>query len=399
MGLNETINADRLQIGFFGRTNAGKSSIVNAITGQSLSIVSAIPGTTTDPVQKAMELLPIGPVLIIDTPGYDDESILGVERVNRANQVLNRIAAAVLVVDATIGKTQADSELLNTLKERNIPFIVAYSKKDILSSDIDTENAGANEIYVSVAEGKGIKDLKELMGRTFMAPSEGMLVSDIIKPGEYVLLVVPIDGAAPKGRLILPQQKVIRDILDAGAKALVVKENEVRNTFQEIGVVPSLVITDSQVFGKVSREVPEDIRLTSFSILMARYNGFLDIAVRGADVISTLKNEDTILISEGCTHHRQCGDIGSVKIPAMLNKYTGCKLNYEYSSGGTFPDNLTKYKLVIHCGGCMLNEKQMNYRMRCAKAQSVPVTNYGIAIAYMKGILTRSSAWIPEISD
>lgn len=417
MGLNSTPSANRIHIGFFGRRNAGKSSVVNAVTGQELAVVSDTKGTTTDPVYKSMELLPLGPVMIIDTPGFDDEGTLGELRVRKTKQVLNKTDVAVLVVDATEGMKQCDEELVALFRKKEIPYIIVYNKLDLLDGtgvlggaqslrcDKNTqqnkiqENA-KNEIYVSALQGTGIYALKELIGKTVVTDDMKLqIVGDIIEPSDFVVLVVPIDKAAPKGRLILPQQQTIRDILEADATAIVVKEHELKETLEQIGKKPSLVITDSQVFAKVSADVPEDIPLTSFSILMARYKGFLDAAVQGVAAIEQLKDGDKVLIAEGCTHHRQCDDIGSVKIPRWLKNYTGKKIEIETSSGTEFPEDLTKYALIIHCGGCMLNEREVKYRMKCALDQGIPFTNYGITIAYMQGILKRSIRIFPYLSD
>lgn len=387
MSLNSVPNSERIHIGFFGRRNAGKSSIVNAITNQKLSVVSDIAGTTTDPVKKAMELLPIGPVLIIDTPGFDDEGELGRLRVNTTQRILNSVDIAVLVIDSECGKSPVDEKLINIFNDKSIPYITVYNKSDIADGMPDAKK---NEIAVSALLGTGINELKELIGSMYIQKNERKFVADIINPGEYVVLVVPIDSAAPKGRLILPQQQAIRDILDAGAYAVAVKDDGLEEVLHNMAIKPSLVITDSQVFEGVNQIVPKDIMLTSFSILMARYKGFLDIAAEGVTAIDSLKDGDTVLISEGCTHHRQCDDIGTVKLPAWLNSYTGCELSYEFTSGTGFCDSLEKYSLIIHCGGCMLNEREIMNRMRTAYEYGVPITNYGIAIAHMKGILKRS---------
>ena len=386
LGLNDTPQSERIHIGFFGKRNAGKSSVVNAITNQQISVVSDVLGTTTDPVTKAMELLPLGPVVIIDTPGFDDEGTLGEMRVKRTKQVLNRTDIAVLVVDSSVGKTQADNELISIFNEKKIPYIVAYNKSD-LTEKSDYEDG----IAVSALNNKNIDKLKEqisLLAKT--DKEERKICSDLINKGDFVVLVIPIDESAPKGRLILPQQQTIRDILDAGAVAITVKETELKSTLDSLGKKPALVITDSQVFGRVSKEVPSDILMTSFSILMARYKGFLETAVHGAFEIDNLKDGDKILISEGCTHHRQCGDIGTIKIPAWLKKHTGKDFVIETSSGKGFPDDLSPYSLVIHCGGCMLNEREVQYRRKFAEDSGVPFTNYGTAIAHMHGILKRS---------
>jgi len=395
MGLNETPSGERVHIGFFGRRNAGKSSIVNAVTGQDLAVVSDTKGTTTDPVMKAMELLPLGPVVIIDTPGFDDEGALGQMRVKKARQVLNRADVAVLVVDSTEGLKECDQDLITLFREKEIPYIIVWNKCDLLDS---VPKNGDHEMYVSALTKEGVDELKEriaVLGKS--EDTKLQLVGDLIHPGDFVLLVIPIDKAAPKGRLILPQQQVIRDVLEADAAAMCVKEFELRETLENLGKKPALVITDSQVFSKVSADVPLDVPLTSFSILMARYKGFLDYAVRGIAAVEKLKDGDKILISEGCTHHRQCDDIGTVKIPRWLRNYTGKELEIETSSGRTFPDDLTEYAMIVHCGGCMLNEREMRYRMKCAADQGVPITNYGITIAYMQGILKRSLGIFPHL--
>ena len=395
MGMNETPSADRVHIGFFGRRNAGKSSIVNKVTGQELAVVSDVKGTTTDPVSKAMELLPMGPVVIIDTPGIDDEGHLGELRVRKAKQVLNRVDVAVLVVDATLGKTNVDEELIHIFKEKEIPYLVVYNKSDLLSENqkINADSPDRNQepfIYASAATGQNIYELKEKIASLAVTDDLKLrLVGDLLEPSDFAVLVVPIDKAAPKGRLILPQQQTIRDVLEAGAAAIVIKENELSNTLETLGKKPKLVITDSQVFAKVSKETPKDIWLTSFSILFARFKGNLKTAAAGAAAIDRLKDGDKILISEGCTHHRQCDDIGTVKLPRWIRNYTGKDLEFEYSSGRDFPEDVTKYNLIVHCGGCMLNEREMRYRQKCALDQEIPITNYGIAIAYMQGILKR----------
>lgn len=395
MGLNSTPSAERIHIGFFGRRNAGKSSLVNAVTGQELAVVSEVKGTTTDPVQKAMELLPMGPVVIIDTPGMDDEGSLGELRVRKTKQILNKTDVAVLVVDKTVGITKAEEELLGIFKEKNIPYVVVYNKQDLSNGSIPKEDY---VIEVSAKTGFQIEELKEkIAGLSVTEEPKHRIVGDMIKPSDFVVLVVPVDKAAPKGRLILPQQQTIRDILEADATAIVVKEVGLSETLAHLGKKPSLVITDSQVFAKVSADTPADIPLTSFSILFARYKGNLQTVVQGAAAIETLQDGDKVLISEGCTHHRQCGDIGSVKIPALLKKYTGKELKIALSSGTEFPEDLSSYKLIIHCGGCTLNEREMKYRLKCAGDQKVPITNYGIAIAYMQGILKRSVEIFPHI--
>lgn len=395
MGLNSTPSADRVHIGFFGRRNAGKSSVVNAVTGQELAVVSEVKGTTTDPVQKAMELLPMGPVVIIDTPGIDDEGSLGEQRVRKTKQILNKTDVAVLVVDKTVGMTAVEEELVGIFQEKKIPYVVVYNKQDLSEDSIPNEKYA---IEVSAKTGFQIEALKEKIARLAVTEEPKLkIVGDLIKPSDFVVLVVPIDKAAPKGRLILPQQQTIRDILESDATAIVVKEYELRETLEQLGKKPSLVITDSQVFAKVSADTPKDILLTSFSILFARYKGNLQTVVQGAAAIETLQDGDKVLISEGCTHHRQCDDIGSVKIPRWLKNYTNKELQIELSSGTEFPEDLSGYKLIIHCGGCMLNEREMKYRLKCAEDQKVPITNYGIAIAYMQGILRRSVEIFPHI--
>lgn len=393
MGLNDTPQSERIHIGFFGRRNAGKSSVVNAVTNQQISVVSDVKGTTTDPVTKAMELLPLGPVVIIDTPGFDDEGALGEMRVKRTKQVLNRVDVAVLVVDGTVGKTGADNELIEIFNEKKIPYIVAYNK-----SDISKQSDCPDGVAVSALDKTNIGLLKEKIAHLTKTDDTKMKIcGDLLNEGDFAVLVVPIDSAAPKGRLILPQQQTIRDVLEAGATAIVVRDTELKSTLENLGKKPKLVITDSQAFESVSRDVPKDIYLTSFSILMARYKGFLKSAVEGATAIDRLKDGDRVLISEGCTHHRQCDDIGTVKLPRWLRNYTGKELVFETSSGKGFPDDLSQYSLVIHCGGCMLNEREVQYRRKFAEDSNVPFTNYGTAIAYMQGILKRSLQIIPDI--
>lgn len=394
MSLNDTPSGDRIHIGFFGRRNAGKSSVVNAVTGQELSVVSDTLGTTTDPVMKAMELLPLGPVMVIDTPGFDDEGALGEKRVQKTKQILNRTDVAVLIVDATMGLSQCETQLLELFSEKELPYVIAWNKCDLLTEH-PTENE--HEIYISALTGENIHALKEKIGRLSGTPVERPLVSDLVSPGDIAVLVVPIDSAAPKGRLILPQQQVIRDLLDAGAIAVVVKESELAETLEKLGTKPKMVITDSQVFEKVGEIVPNDILLTSFSILMARKKGLLEAAIHGVAAIHGLKDGDKVLISEGCTHHRQCDDIGTVKIPRWLKQHTGKDLVIETSSGRGFPEDLSEFALIIHCGGCMLNEKEVRFRMKCAQDQGVPITNYGILIAEMHGILRRSIAVFPQL--
>lgn len=396
MGMNDTPSGERVHIGFFGRRNAGKSSVVNAVTGQDLSIVSATKGTTTDPVYKAMELLPLGPVVIIDTPGFDDVGALGEERVRRTKQVLNKTDIAVIIIDAAEGRTPADDEVLNLIREKNLPYLVVYNKADLLERPGQAQD---HEIYVSALKGDGIHELKEHLARLKPVETAAPIVSDLIQGGDFVVLVVPIDTAAPKGRLILPQQQTIREIIDNDSAAIVVKEYELRHTLDCLGQKPALVITDSQVFAKVSADTPMDVRLTSFSILMARHKGLLETAVLGVTAIERLHDGDTVLIAEGCTHHRQCDDIGTVKIPRWLRNYTQKDIRIETSSGRDFPDDLSGYALVIHCGGCMLNGREVQYRMKCAADQQVPITNYGIAIAYMQGILKRSLSVFPYLQS
>ena len=404
MSLNNTPLSERIHIGFFGRTNAGKSSLINAITGQQVSLVSEVRGTTTDPVKKSMELLPLGPVVFIDTPGLDDNSQLGELREKRTRDILNQIHIAVIVADALEGITEVERKLEIQLKEAQIPYLVAYNKKDLLketnkkpsveSDKCDNEKQEETEtedkIYVSAVTGENIELLKEKIAGLKIGREEKRLVADLLNPGDHVVLVIPIDKAAPKGRLILPQQQTIRDILDAGCTLSICQVENIKDTLELLKKSPKLVITDSQVFSKVKEVIPEDIMLTSFSILFARYKGDLESTVKGAFQIEELEDGDKILISEGCTHHRQCGDIGTEKLPKWILKYTGKNLTFEFTSGGDFPENIKDYKLIIHCGACMLNEKQMQARMAGAKINKIPMTNYGIAIAYLNGILKRS---------
>lgn len=396
MGLNDTPSGERLHIGFFGRRNAGKSSVVNAVTGQDLAVVSDVKGTTTDPVQKSMELLPLGPVMIIDTPGFDDEGELGIKRVQKTKQILNKTDIAVLIVDAAEGMKDCDRQLIGIFKEKELSYIVVYNKADLVPNH---PAAGSNEIYVSALKQEGIYELKERIAALKNTKSDKHIVADLISEGDFVVLVVPIDSAAPKGRLILPQQQTIRDILDSGATAIVVKENELEATLKSLGKKPALVITDSQVFAKVSAIVPDDILLTSFSILMAEYKGLLDAAINGVTAADRLKDGDTVLIAEGCTHHRQCGDIGTEKIPAWLRKHSGKDISIKTCSGTEFPEDLSPYALIVHCGGCMLNEREVRYRTKCATDQGVPITNYGTLIAYMNGILPRSLRIFPALLE
>ena len=391
MGMNETPTGERVHIGFFGRRNAGKSSVLNAVIGQELAVVSDVKGTTTDPVYKSMELLPLGPVTVIDTPGIDDEGELGTLRVRKSYQVLNKTDVAVIVVDSQAGFGEQEEKLLNRMQEKQIPCVLVFNKMDQKNAVCPEKIKDIPVLGVSARTKAGITELKETIAKA--AKTEAVskpLVSDLLDPSDFVILVVPIDKAAPKGRLILPQQQTIRDILEAGAVSIVVKDNELKNTLENIGKKPKLVITDSQAFGKVSKDTPEDILLTSFSILFARYKGDLKEAVHGAAQLDKLQNGDTVLISEGCTHHRQCGDIGTVKLPNWIRNYTGKELSFEFTSGGEFPEDLSPYALVVHCGGCMLNEREMKARIARAVAQNVPITNYGICIAQVHGILKRS---------
>ncbi len=395
MGLNDTPKSDRIHIGIFGKRNAGKSSIINAITSQNLAVVSKVKGTTTDPVQKAMELLPLGPVMIIDTPGIDDEGELGKMRVEKSYQVLNKTDIALLVVDGNVGLTQCDKDLIEEIKKRKLPYLIILNKSDEVCNRYDIENS----IWVSAETKENIWELKERIAK--LVPNENMtlkIIGDLLDPEDIVVLVVPIDSAAPKGRLILPQQQTIRDVLEAGAISVVTRDTELSQILKALGKKPKIVVTDSQAFGKVKNDVPEDILLTSFSILFARYKGDLAEQIKAVKAIDSLKDGDYVLISEGCSHHRQCDDIGTVKIPRWLKEHSGKKINYEFSSGTEFPRDLSKYKAVIHCGGCTLNEKEMKHRIAVAKEQNVPITNYGIFIAYTQGILKRSLQAFPEIA-
>ena len=393
MGLNNTPLSERIHIGIFGRRNAGKSSVINVMTGQNLAIVSDVAGTTTDPVQKAMELLPLGPVVMIDTPGLDDVGELGKMRVEKAYQVLQKTDIAVIVIDASVGETAEDAAILAEIQKRSIPYIIVKNK-----ADLTQKQDGENEIFVSAKTGENISVLKERIAA--LAPKgekERRIIGDLLEPNDFVMLVVPIDSAAPKGRLILPQQQTIREILECGSSAVVTREHELAETLKSLSKKPRLVITDSQAFEKVSQITPEDIMLTSFSILFARYKGNLTAAVHGAAQLDRLNDGDTVLISEGCTHHRQCEDIGTVKMPAWIKNYTGKDIRFAFTSGTEFPEDLSEYALVIHCGGCMLNEREMQFRGRHAAQQEVPMTNYGIAIAQMHGILRRSLAPFPDV--
>ncbi len=388
MSLNQVVSAERVHIGFFGLRNAGKSSLVNAVTGQKLSLVSDFKGTTTDPVQKAMEILPLGPVVIIDTPGIDDEGELGEMRVARAKQVLSKIHIAILVTEAERDLQPAERELIKAFEEKKIPYIIAKNKSDLLN---EVPNADQNSIFVSATKGSNIYELKEKIAAILKGNENNKkILADIVSYGDKVILVIPIDESAPKGRLILPQQQTLRELLEIGATTIVVKTEELADALESLKTPPKLVVTDSQAFGEVSKIVPKDIMLTSFSILFARYKGDLERVVKGAYALDGLKDGDTVLISEGCTHHRQCKDIGTVKLPNWVLKHSGKELRFEYTSGGEFPENLLKYALVIHCGGCMLNDREMQSRVQKAVNQNVPITNYGTAIAHMHGILKRS---------
>lgn len=395
MTMNQTPSANRVHIAFFGRRNAGKSSLLNAVTGQSIAVVSQVLGTTTDPVQKSMELLPLGPVVMIDTPGFDDEGELGSLRVQKAKQVLAKTDVAVLVAEAGKPLGPVERELLELFRQRELPFLIARSKADL--SGRDQTQAQDGEIYVSAQSGQGIVELKERLAALGRRESEPRLVGDLLRPGQLAVLVTPIDASAPKGRIILPQQQVLRDVLDADAVALVTKEFQLKEALEGLKQRPAMVITDSQVFGRVAADMPEEIPLTSFSILMARYKGLLETAVRGVAAIDRLRDGDRILVAEGCTHHRQCEDIGTVKLPAWLRRHTGKELHFETASGTGFPENLRPYSLVLHCGGCMLNEREVQHRMRSAVEQGVPITNYGTAIAFVQGILRRSLFLFPEL--
>lgn len=403
MSLAATPASERIHIGFFGKRNAGKSSVMNAVTGQDLAIVSEQKGTTTDPVYKTMELLPLGPVMLMDTPGLDDEGSLGSLRVKKAYQVLNKTDIALVVIDAAHGPSKEDRELLARIRQKEIPYLLIFNKEDLLL-DLPDEiicekkremeaffDSGSRAVWISAKRQSGIYELKERMAHLLdQEKNMRRIVGDILRPGDFAVLVVPIDKAAPKGRLILPQQQTIRDILETGATAVVVRDLEYGQTLERLGRKPDLVITDSQVFEQVARETPEDVSLTSFSILFARYKGILFPAVHGARALEELVDGDRVLLSEGCTHHRQCGDIGTVKLPNWIRAYTGKDLRFSFTSGTEFPEDLGSYRLVVHCGGCMLNVREMHYRLNCAQDQQVPMTNYGTLIAYMQGILERS---------
>ena len=404
MGMNQTPASERVHISFFGKRNAGKSSVINAVTGQDLAIVSSVRGTTTDPVYKTMELLPLGPVMIIDTPGIDDEGELGALRVRKSYQVLNKTDIAILVVDSTTSKGEEELALIHRFHKKGIPYLVVYNKIDLLSGEEIKDLAMSvrpGEVLVSAADGMNIQELKEKIAT--LKPEDTHkypLIQDLIEPLDLVILVVPIDKAAPKGRLILPQQQTIRDILERGALSLVVQDTELKSTLDHFlaqGVCPKLVVTDSQAFARVSKDVPEDIILTSFSILFSRYKGELETQLEGVAALSSIQDDDRILIAEGCTHHRQCGDIGTCKIPNWIRNYTGKKPVFEFTSGTEFPDDVSSYKMVVHCGGCMLNEREMKYRIACCHDQGVPITNYGLLIAQVTGILKRSLGPFPEM--
>ena len=406
MGMNQTPASERVHISFFGKRNAGKSSVINAVTGQDLAIVSSVRGTTTDPVYKTMELLPLGPVMIIDTPGIDDEGELGALRVRKSYQVLNKTDIAILVVDSTTGKGEEELALIHRFHKKGIPYLVVYNKIDLLSGEGIKDLAMSvrpGEVLVSAADGMNIQELKEKIAT--LKPEDTHkypLLQDLIEPLDLVILVVPIDKAAPKGRLILPQQQTIRDILERGALSLVVRDTELKSTLDHFlaqGVCPKLVVTDSQAFARVSKDVPENITLTSFSILFARYKGELETQLKGVAALSSIEDGDHILIAEGCTHHRQCGDIGTCKMPEWIRNYTGKEPVFEFTSGTEFPDDVSSYKMVVHCGGCMLNEREMKYRIACCQDQGVPITNYGILIAQVTGILKRSLGPFPEMQE
>ena len=404
MGMNQTPASERVHISFFGKRNAGKSSVINAVTGQDLAIVSSVMGTTTDPVYKTMELLPLGPVMVIDTPGIDDEGELGALRVRKSYQVLNKTDIAILVIDSTAGKGEEELELIHRFHKKGIPYLIVYNKIDLLSTEKIKDLAmsvRAGEVLVSASDGMNIQELKEKIAS--LKPEDTHkypLIQDLIEPLDLVILVVPIDKAAPKGRLILPQQQTIRDILERGALSLVVRDTELKSTLDHFlaqGVCPKLVVTDSQAFARVSKAVPENITLTSFSILFSRYKGELETQLKGVAALSSIEDGDRILIAEGCTHHRQCGDIGTCKMPEWIRNYTGKKPVFEFTSGTEFPDDVSSYKMVVHCGGCMLNEREMKYRIACCQDQGVPITNYGILIAQVTGILKRSLGPFPEM--
>ena len=409
--LNATPAGERVHIGLFGKRNAGKSSLINALTGQKLAVVADVPGTTTDPVLKAMELLPLGPVLMMDTAGIDDSGELGQLRVQKSLQVLNKTDIAILVIDSTAGITDEDLKMLQRIQDKELSCVVVFTKADVEEQNATQGNAAPDakcntipssipHISVSSTTGKHIRELKELLAH--LVPQKKApfpICADLLKPEDQVLLVTPIDSAAPKGRLILPQQQTIRDIIDSDAVAVITKENHVGSALKNMKRPPAMVITDSQAFGKVNQAVPQEIKLTSFSILMARHKGNLEQAVLGVAALKQLHDGDRILISEGCTHHRQCGDIGTEKLPKWIQDFTGKHFNFSWTSGTEFPTDLSLYKLIIHCGGCMLNEREMQYRYRCAADQNVPMTNYGLCIAYTHGILKRSLSVFPDLAE
>jgi len=406
MGLNETVSAERVHISFFGRRNAGKSSLVNAVTGQNLAVVSDVKGTTTDPVKKSMELLPIGPVVIIDTPGFDDEGALGELRVQKTREILAKTDVAVLVLDATEEMGAQEQEFLALLQEKKLPFVVVKNKVDLVNGEAlakangDAIQSAYPVIYVSATKNINVKELKDLLGSLAKTKENNKkIVADLLEKGDVVILVTPIDESAPKGRLILPQQQTIRDIIDAGCMAFVCQDTELPQTLASLAKPPKMVITDSQAFGRVSKMVPQEIPLTSFSILFARYKGDLTTQVKGAAMLSKLQDGDKILIAEGCTHHRQCGDIGTVKLPNWIQKFSNAKVQIDFTSGGEFPQDVSGYKLIVHCGGCMLNEAEMKHRISLAKEADVPMTNYGVAIAHVNGILKRSLELFPEVLE
>ena len=404
MSLNSTPSGERIHIGIFGKRNAGKSSLINAITGQSLAIVNEAKGTTTDPVSKAMEILPLGPVMIIDTPGIDDEGELGKLIIEKAYQVLNKTHVALLVVDASCGLAEEDKALWKKIEEKKLPGFIVFNKIELISEmqqallTAEAMKLTKSIAFVSAEKKTNIHELKEKIAALTPREKENFLVSDLVQANDVVILVTPIDESAPKGRMILPQQQVMRDLLDHQAITLLVQPNELMSAISKLAEKPKLVITDSQAFGFVNKVLPADIPLTSFSILMARYKGNLEDAVKGVKLLTSLKDGDRILISEGCTHHRQCNDIGSVKLPGWIRNFTHVEPEFAFTSGGEFPTDLSSYKLIIHCGACMLNEKEMVHRYASAKAQSIPMTNYGIAIAHMHGILARSIEPLPEIA-
>ena len=385
--MSNIVNAEKIHIGIFGLRNAGKSSIINSITGQNLAIVSDTPGTTTDPVKKAMELLPLGPVVIVDTPGLDDEGELGLLRVKKAKQVLNYVDIALLVIDAQRVITKLEEDLIELFKTKSIPYIIAYNKADLITNK---ENLNENEIYVSAKDGTNINELKEMLARILKRNDDKKIVQDLVNEGDTVLLVIPIDAGAPKGRIILPQQQVLRELIDKQVTVVIASPNNLKESMDKLSKKPNLVITDSQVFGVVDKLVPEDVLLTSFSILFARYKGNLETLVKGVEGLDRLKDDSYVLISEGCTHHRQCEDIGTVKMPKWIKDYTGKEIIFDFTSGGEFPEDISKYDLIVHCGGCMINQREMHYRLSHASDENKKITNYGMAIAKMHGMLNRS---------